>query len=165
VFRIRLAKENFKFSCSHFTIFGPGKAESLHGHNYYVSAELTLTGLDTELGMAFDFNLVKPMLRQIADQLDERVLLPETSKLLNIKKSGQQIEVSFADKHYSLPASDVSILPVVNITSEELARYFAESFVAKVKASGDSSLKKIRSVSIGVEETRGQIVFYDLELA
>lgn len=164
LFRIRLAKENFKFSCSHFTIFGPGNAESLHGHNYYVSAELTLSGIDSELGMAFDFNLVKPMLRAIADKLDERVLLPETSKLLKIEEAGSQVNVVFGTKSYSFPSADVSILPVVNITSEELARYFAENFVNQVKSSGEASLKKIRSVSIGVEETRGQIVFYDVDL-
>ena len=37
-FSIRLAKEDFKFSVAHFTIFGPGHAEPLHGHNYNVAA-------------------------------------------------------------------------------------------------------------------------------
>jgi 6-pyruvoyltetrahydropterin/6-carboxytetrahydropterin synthase len=164
VFRIRLAKENFKFSCSHFTIFGPNTAESLHGHNYYISAELALTGVKDDLGMAFDFNDVKPLLRSLADHLDEKVLLPAKSKYLKTSNEGKQVVVTFDQKTYSFPESDVLVLPLVNITSEELARHFAESFVAKIKSSNNVDLKKIRSVSIGIEETRGQTVFYDLDL-
>lgn len=164
MFRIHLAKENFKFSCSHFTIFGPDRAESLHGHNYYVTVELSLSGLDPELGMAFDFNLVKPILRSIADELDERVLLPEKSKFLKLKLEGAQVSVRFGEKSYSFPSSDSAILPVVNITSEELARYFANEFVARIRKTQSPGLKLIRKLSVGVEETRGQIVFYDVDL-
>lgn len=164
MFRIRLAKENFKFSCSHFTIFGASRAENLHGHNYYVSAELALTGIESDLGMAFDFNLVKPILRAIADELDERVLIPEKSKFLKLKLEGTQVGVHFADKHYSFPAADTALLPVVNITSEELARYFANEFATRLRKSHAPGVKLIRSFSIGIEETRGQTVFYDLEL-
>lgn len=164
MFRIRLAKENFKFSCSHFTIFGPNRAENLHGHNYYVSAELALTGLESDIGMAFDFNLVKPILRAIADELDERVLLPEKSKYLKLKLEGSQVGVQFGEKSYSFPAADTTLLPVVNITSEELARHFANELANRIRKSHASGLKLVRTLSIGIEETRGQTVFYDLDL-
>lgn len=164
MFRIRLAKENFKFSCSHFTIFGPGRAENLHGHNYYVSVEIGLAGLDPELGMAFDFNLVKPILRAIADDLDERVLLPENSKYLKLKLEGSQVGVTFGEKSYSFPAVDTALLPVVNITSEELARYFANEFAARLRKSQAPGVQLIRTLSVGIEETRGQVVTYDLAL-
>ena len=43
---LALAKEDFKFSVAHFTLFGPERAETLHGHNYRVAIELTGPALD-----------------------------------------------------------------------------------------------------------------------
>ena len=37
---LRLSKQAMKFSAGHFTLFGPGKRERLHGHDYRVSATL-----------------------------------------------------------------------------------------------------------------------------
>ncbi|MEK7355301.1 MAG: 6-carboxytetrahydropterin synthase [Bdellovibrionota bacterium] len=162
-FRIRLEKENFKFSCSHFTIFGPSRAEALHGHNYYVSVELKLASLDPKLGMAFDFNLVKPLVRAVADRLDERVLVPENSPYLTIQKSADRIVATYGAKKYDLPAADVILLPVVNVTSEELARHFADELL-KGLAPHPESLARVESVTVGIEETRGQSVYYDLIL-
>ena len=50
---IHLHKENFKFSCAHFLIFPDGSKERLHGHNYYVDAEIE--GLLTDKGIVIDF--------------------------------------------------------------------------------------------------------------
>lgn len=154
-FSIRLAKENHKFSGSHFTIFGPDKAERMHGHNYYVSTHLKVQTLDAELGLAFDFNLVKPIIRKICDELDERILIPEKSKHLRVQQSKGQVEVHFKSKFYSLPAEDTVLLPVHNITTEELARYLTErlwSFLPKDL--------EIAQISLTIEETRGQSVSY-----
>lgn len=159
-YRISLAKENFKFSCSHFTIFGSTEAERLHGHNYYVLVDLELTSLDQELGMAFDFNLVKPVIRRVADSLDELVLLPSRSNHLKIEAKADRVRATFATgKMYDLPAEDVKILPVVNVTSEELARFFAEELTEELKKVKEAA--RIRSISIGIEETRGQTVYFE----
>ncbi len=163
-FRIRLAKENFKFSCSHFTIFSQDAAEALHGHNYYVSAEFGVTELDPRLGMAFDFNLLKPLVRELADRLDEKVLIPSNSPFLKIESKAESVRVSFGKKNYEFPASDVLLLDVVNITAEELARTFASEVASAIKKNARAELKKVTSVSIGIEETRGQTVFFDIGL-
>lgn len=162
-FRVRLEKENFKFSCSHFTIFGPDRAEALHGHNYYVSVEIELTALDPALGMAFDFNLVKPLVKAVAERLDERVLVPEKSPFLQISKTADRVVATYDGKKYDLPASDVILLPIVNVTSEELARHFALE-LQKGLSPHKETLARMRSISVGVEETRGQSVFFDLVL-
>lgn len=162
-FRVRLAKENFKFSCSHFTIFGPTEAEALHGHNYYVTVELELSDLDTDLGMAFDFNVVKPMVKAISDRLDERVLVPEKSKFMQVVKNGPRIVATYNGKTYDLPSSDVVLLPVVNVTSEELARHFANELKSGLSKHPDT-WARVSSITVGIEETRGQSVFYDLPL-
>jgi 6-pyruvoyltetrahydropterin/6-carboxytetrahydropterin synthase len=37
---LRLAKENMKFSAGHFTIFGPGSRERVHGHDFRVAVRV-----------------------------------------------------------------------------------------------------------------------------
>ena len=163
-FRIRLEKENFKFSCSHFTIFGPAAAEALHGHNYYLSAEFHVTELDPRLGFAFDFNLVKPILRDLAARLDERVLIPTRSPYLKVKTTDASVEATYNDKAYVFPKADVVLIDIVNITSEELARYFADQLAKEFESSSHTEFNRISSMSIGIQETRGQTVFFDAEL-
>ncbi len=170
-FVIRLEKENFKFSCSHFTIMGPGQAERLHGHNYYVSLEIQLVDLDSSLGMAFDFNLVKPLVREITDSYDELVLLPDRSPYLKIEQTqseyGECVRATFdgkdKQKRYEFPSEDVKLLPVVNVTSEELAREIGKRLAEKMR-SLEGIAKRVRQISVGVQETRGQSVSYQLSL-
>lgn len=155
-FRILLEKETQKFSCSHFTIFGANDAEALHGHNYYVSAEFGLKDIDPDLGMAFDFNTLKPLVKRLTDSFDEHVLLPLKSKFLTIRQTSTDVTISFKDKHYLLPAKDCLLLDVVNITSEELAREFAKRLIPELK-----KFPMINRLTVGIQETRGQTVFYD----
>lgn len=158
MYSVHLAKELFKFSCSHFTIFGPEEAERLHGHNYQVKVTIDVRETDAKLGFAFDFNLVKPMIRRICDEMDERILIQANSPYLRIKKSGSQIEVGFAKKNYSFPVEDTLSLPVVNISTEELARYIGEKLRAEM-----GHLPHWTDLEVNVEETRGQSVSYRLK--
>lgn len=162
-YRIRLEKENFKFSCCHFTLLGPSEAERLHGHNYYVAVDVGLKELDPNLGMAFDFNDVKPVVRNLTEAWDERVLLPGRSPYLNIETKDDSVAVTFGKKRYEFPKEDVLILPTVNITSEELARLLAENLAAQLKANPNIQ-SRLASVTVGVEETRGQSVYCELKL-
>ncbi len=160
-FRIRIEKESIKFSCSHFTIFGPHEAEALHGHNYYVTAEFGLRELDPQLGMAFDFNLLKPILKEECDKLDEHILIPKNSPFLKIERTLEQIKVTHGKKSYAFPEEDVIELEAVNITSEELAREFANRIQQRLK--GVPKAERINALTVGIQETRGQTVFYDLK--
>ena len=153
MYSIHLAKELFKFSVSHFTIFSAEHAERLHGHNYQVRVSIAVGKIDPKLGLAFDFNLVKPMIRQLCDSMDERILVPEKSPYLKIQKENGQIRVQFADKRYEFPLSDTICLPLVNVTTEELARYVGESLKAEML-----SLPGWTEIEVNIEETRGQSV-------
>jgi 6-pyruvoyltetrahydropterin/6-carboxytetrahydropterin synthase len=163
-FRIRLEKETVKFSCSHFTIFGAESAEALHGHNYYVSAEFGLNEINPQLGMAFDFNLLKPILKSLAEQLDEHVLVPTRSPFLKIETTPDAVKITHADHSYSFPARDVLLLDIVNVTSEELAREFANRLIKEFKVQAKPEFKRISTISIGIQETRGQTIFYDTKI-
>ena len=65
---IELQKEYFKFSAAHFLIFPDGSAERLHGHNYRVFVEVD--GSLSDYGLVIDFNAIKPLVRELLDQLD-----------------------------------------------------------------------------------------------
>lgn len=155
MYTVHLAKEPFKFSCSHFTILSSQHAERLHGHNYQVRADVTLKEVDPKLGMAFDFNAIKPKIRMLCDELDERILLPMKSPYLKISEVGPQLRVEFAGKVYEFPAEDCLRLPVSNVTSEELARYMCERLFRLMADEAHWT-----SLSVEVEETRGQSVSF-----
>lgn len=155
MYTVHLAKEPFKFSCSHFTILSERSAERLHGHNYQMRVALTLNQLDPKLGMAFDFNAIKPKIRMICDELDERILLPEKSPYLKIEAAAPQLSVKFAHKTYSFPEEDCLRLPLTNVTSEELSRYLCQRLATAL-----SSIPHWTSLEVNIEETRGQSVTY-----
>lgn len=156
MYTVHLAKEPFKFSCSHFTILSSEHAERLHGHNYQMRVDVELEKVDPKLGMAFDFNEIKPMIRMICTELDERILLPSESPYLKIENDGAQLSVSFNKKNYVFPSEDCLILPLSNITSEELARYACERLSTAMKAQ-----QFWTSIRVEVEETRGQSVSFE----
>lgn len=157
-FSIHLGKENFKFSCSHFTIFSEDTAERLHGHNYQVAVHLKVGEIDPKLGFAFDFNLVKPHIKEICDRLDEYILVPINSPYLKIQEDGDQVNVCFAKKNYSFPKADTFLLPVTNISTEELAKYFGDRLSERI-----SQLNGWTEMEVYVEETRGQSVSYSFK--
>lgn len=158
-FRVRLEKENFKFSGTHFTILGPKEAERLHGHNYYVWVELEVAKLDPQYGFAFDFNLVKPLVHQLCKSLDEFILLPARSPFLKIERGDSQVVVSVHDRTFDFPASDVRELPVVNVTCEELSRYLTGE-LAKALPNNLG----VTCLTVAVFETKGQGVSFSLKL-
>jgi len=161
-FSIRLAKQDFKFSVAHFTIFGPESAEPLHGHNYRLALEVEGEGVD-DLGLLADCDRLKRAARTACAALDDRVLLPERNPHLAVGKSGSgsaaTVGVRFAGREYRFPAEEVLFLPVANVTMELLARWAWER-LAKV-ARGASVL----SLMVEVEETPGQLCRYRAPLA
>ena len=168
-FQIQLAKETFKFSASHFTLFSPTQAERLHGHNYQVAIECTLSALGA-LGMAFEFNTLKPLVKSLTENWDERVLIPSKSSLLKLKDEtidGEpHLVVNFQRRSYRFPKSDLVMLETENITSEELARLFGLRLAANWKdlvenftdpLLADRALAdRVQTLTVKIEETRGQ---------
>ena len=158
---ITLAKEDFKFSSAHFTVFGATHAEALHGHNYRVQLEISGRQLD-ELGFLFDILAVKSELRRLCETLDERILLPEQCGHLEVEGSGDSLTVSYADRTYQMPREEVRLLPLSNITIELLAQYVFEQLRPKVAQS--AACAELTSMSVTVEETSGQAASYSQDL-
>ena len=113
---------DFKFSCAHFVAF-KGFREKLHGHNYTVSAKLGGSlGPD---GYVLDFGVVKRALRQACKALNEGVIIPMRSDILEIQVTEKQVEIVTKEGRafYSIPVEDCKLLPIAHSTAEELAEY------------------------------------------
>ncbi|MAE73204.1 MAG: 6-pyruvoyl tetrahydropterin synthase [Bdellovibrionaceae bacterium] len=154
-YRLDLEKEYFKFAATHFAIFSKDSAERLHGHNYFVGVSFEGDELDPELGLLIEFNEMKPAIKQICEDLDEYVLLPVESPFIRVHETNTEVEVLFAQRRYTFPPVDCKILPLVNISCEELSRYICEKIAAKLPAK--HFIKRLR---VSIEETRGQTGIY-----
>lgn len=148
-FTIRLGKEDFKFSAAHFTLFPDGSAELLHGHDYRVRVAIRGARVD-EHGLLTDLAGFKEKIRGICAELDEHTLIPEKSPLLELRATDEQIDVFLGDRHYRLPRTDVSLLPLSNITIELLSRLVWE------RLAGALTRSRVEWLEIEVEETAGQ---------
>ena len=71
---LRLAKENMKFSAGHFTLFGPGERERVHGHDFRVGVRVEARVGGN--GLCFDYGLLKRRIVELCRELNEWMLLP-----------------------------------------------------------------------------------------
>ncbi|MYJ74671.1 MAG: 6-pyruvoyl tetrahydropterin synthase [Gammaproteobacteria bacterium] len=122
---IELAKEDMHFSAAHFTIFSAAERENLHGHNFFVEARAT--GPVDGNGLCFDYSVLKSRLRALCASLDETLLLAAQSPHLEIEEDADGLVVAFADETLRFQLRDVKLLPIRNVTVEELAHWFAHA--------------------------------------
>jgi 6-pyruvoyltetrahydropterin/6-carboxytetrahydropterin synthase len=124
---VELHKDELHFSAGHFTIFSATERENLHGHNYDVNVCLHVALNDN--GMAFDYRVYKNKLIALCQQLDRRFLLPRHSKYLRIEEDGDMIFAHFNKERIPFLKRDVTILPVCNVTIEELSNWFLQKLI------------------------------------
>ena len=77
-------RSNIRFSSAHI-IHEYEKCGRLHGHTYAIHAKIY--GEPDSKGIILDFSILKEKLREIADELDHKVLIPEKSTVADIKKA------------------------------------------------------------------------------
>jgi len=121
---IRLAKQAMKFSAAHFTIFSATERERLHGHNFTVEVDLQARLLGN--GMCFDYGLYKDRVIALCRELNEWTLLPTRSPYLRIEEDGEHVYAHFNGQRIPFLREDVRLLPVENVTLEELACWFLQ---------------------------------------
>jgi 6-pyruvoyltetrahydropterin/6-carboxytetrahydropterin synthase len=120
-FKVIINSTQAKFSASHF-LKEPFKCSRLHGHNYYVTVELS-SELD-ENYFVVDFIELKKRIKSVIKHLDHCVLIPKLSEDLEIHEIKDSIEIiTKAKKRYIFPKSDIMFLPLRATTSELLAKY------------------------------------------
>ena len=77
-------KANIRFSSSHI-LPGHPKCGYLHGHTYAIHS--WIYGEKNEKGFIVDFSLLKSTLKEIADKLDHRVLIPKKNDYVSVTKN------------------------------------------------------------------------------
>lgn len=156
-FRLLLAKEDFKFSVAHFTVFSRRDAELLHGHNYRVEVELSGDELN-DLGLLADVASVKRDVRRLCSELDSFTLLPGESHLVSVEKEDGRLRVTYGERTYLLPAADALVLPLPNTTMELLARHLWQRLAPTLAHTA------VDHLAVAVEETDGQSCRYSHSL-
>ncbi len=118
---IEIRKQYLHFSAAHFTIFSATERERLHGHNFRVGAKIT--GPVGDEGLCFDYAIFKDILRDICERFNEYTLIAEQSPHLQIESDEQFHHVTHNKITMPLLRTDTILLPLRNITIEELASY------------------------------------------
>lgn len=151
--RIEISKEYLNFSAGHFTIFSATERENLHGHNFQVRC--SVTAAVGEDGLAFDYVLLKRVLKGLCDALDERVLLPELSPYLRLERSDGMVWALFGEERIPFLERDCLPLPIRNVTIEELSALLLARLLDRPEIQGWD----IRALEIGVSSGSGQWAF------
>ncbi len=139
---VELHKDEFSFSAGHFTIFSATQREDLHGHNYNVAATIDVTLNDN--GLAFDYRIYKKKILALCEQLDRRFLLPKHSKYLTLEDTGDMWFAHFNNEKIPFLKRDVVILPVTNVTIEELSYWFLQQLTANEAELAEHAIQKIK---------------------
>lgn len=124
---IELCNPAMEFSAGHFTIFSATNREPLHGHNFTVAAEIEADVDDN--GMTFDYKLYKDKIIALCDSLNNYFLIAEYNPHTRIEKNEKYTVVHFHEDAIPFLEKDIIILPLANISIEELSRWFAEQLL------------------------------------
>jgi 6-pyruvoyltetrahydropterin/6-carboxytetrahydropterin synthase len=150
--RISIARDKYKFSCAHMTVFPDGTKERLHGHNYTVAVALEVERID--LPSMIPFAAIKGALAELCAAWKEYVLLAARNPHLEIVRDDGELEFRLCGARYVLPRGDVKLLPLDNISVEALAAHVGELLVARLRPALDPA--NVHALEVTVEESPGQ---------
>jgi 6-pyruvoyltetrahydropterin/6-carboxytetrahydropterin synthase len=149
--RISIAREQYKFSCAHMTVFPDGTKERLHGHNYTIAVALEVDSV--ELSSMIPFAPLKSAISDICAAWKERVLLAAHNTRFELVRDDTEIEFRLCGDRYVLPRGDALLLPIDNISVEALAAHVAQLLHGKL---GPLLGEHVRALEATVEESPGQ---------
>jgi 6-pyruvoyltetrahydropterin/6-carboxytetrahydropterin synthase len=156
--RISIARERYKFSCAHMTVFPDGTKERLHGHNYTVAVAIDVASV--ELLAMIPFSGIKACLAELCAAWKEHVLLPARSPHLVILRDDAELELTLCGKRYVMPREDALFLPIDNVSAEALAAHVAVLLGERIAALSPN----VRALEVTIEEVPGQGASCELEL-
>lgn len=148
---LEIHKDEFSFSAGHFTIFSATEREPLHGHNYNVS--VTFDILVGQYGLMFDYRYYKRKVEAICKELNWHMLLPGQSPYLRIEAAGEYWHAHFNQTIIPFLREDVIILPLTNITIEELSHWFLQRILEN---QAEFSVHAIHGITVKVFNGPGQ---------
>lgn len=150
--RISIAREQYKFSCAHMTVFPDGTKERLHGHNYSLGISIDLDSV--ALPDMLPFAPIKAALAELCAAWKERVFIAARNPHLEIlRDDATEFELTLCGDRYVFPRGDVLLLPIDNISVEALAAHCAELLRGKLAALLGPHATRLEAT---VEESPGQ---------
>ncbi len=111
------------FSAAHFVQTAGCDSPCFHLHGHDFRAIISVEGKVKKDGMVVDFRKIK----NVINELDHKILIPDLNLetgIETLRNDDEYITISFGNKFYQLPKSDVFILQgTAVITSENIAIY------------------------------------------
>ena len=148
--RITIAREQYKFSCAHMTVFPDGTKERLHGHNYAVGVALDVARVD--LPSMIPFAQIKACLAELCAAWKEHVLIAVQNPHLRIVRDDAELELTLCGERYVMPRGDALLLPIDNVSVEALAAHVAALLREQLGALSPHLL----ALEVTIEESPGQ---------
>ena len=148
---LELQKESMTFNAGHTTIFSATEREPLHGHYYQVAV-----AVDTwvcENGMKFDYRYYKKRVGDLCKQLNQTFLMPMYSPHLIFSEDQEYYYFKFNHKTMPFLKEDVTLMPLTNITVEELSRWFVQQLT---KDESELQNLAIEGITVKVFSAPGQ---------
>jgi 6-pyruvoyltetrahydropterin/6-carboxytetrahydropterin synthase len=133
-------------------LFEDGTREPLHGHNYRVRLKIKHQTLAND--MVMDFLDIKPLVREICQAHDHKILIPKLSSHIEIFDIEHNFEMRTRDGSiFSFPKQDVLLLPIENSSVERIAYYLGQEIQMAIK---NKYQKCFEELWVSVEESPGQ---------
>ncbi len=148
---VELQKESMKFSAGHTTIFSATDREPLHGHMYTVY--LSLSTWIEENGMTFDYRYYIERIHVLCRYLNRTFLMPQFSPHLQYAEDDDYYYFTFNHKKIPFLKEDVTLLPLTNITIEELSRWLVNELI---KDTDELEHHRIEQIVVKVFSAPGQ---------
>ena len=151
--RIEIAREQFKFSCAHMTVFPDGSKERLHGHNYYIGIALELSRV--EFADMVPFGAIKEAILGLCREWREHLLLAADNPFLEmVADTADELEFRLCGARYVVPRGDAIILPIDNVTVEALAGHVSDLLIARLESVLAGEV--VTQLEVTVSENPGQ---------
>jgi 6-pyruvoyltetrahydropterin/6-carboxytetrahydropterin synthase len=157
--RIRIARDQYKFSVAHMTVFPDGTKERLHGHNYTIAIALDVETI--ELASMIPFASIKAALAELCAAWKERVLAATKNPFLVLVRDDHELELTLCGERYVFPRQDALLLPIDNISVEALSAHVASLLRERLKS---IAAPHVKSLEVTVEEYPGQGASCTLDL-
>lgn len=138
---LELEKESMTFNAGHTTIFSATDREPLHGHYYQVA--VLVDAWVEENGMKFDYRYYKQRVGALCQQLNQYMLMPLYSPYLEFSEDEQYYYFKFNAKIMPFLKEDVKLMPLTNITIEELSRWFVAQLTNDASELENFEIEKI----------------------
>lgn len=150
--RISIARDQYKFSVAHMTVFPDGTKERLHGHNYTVAVAIEVSQID--FASMIPFAPIKEAIGALCADFKERVLIAtKNPHYVLVRDDATEIELTLCGQRYVFPRADVLALPIDNISVEALASYIATLLLERLTVLDASHVK---ALDVTIEEYPGQ---------